>query len=256
MEEETFAGEGIFDPIRPNERRLVSYAIDLAVNASAKNTTEAQRVTRVRIIRGVMSHQTELRERKTYTFRNEDASARSVIVEHPVRTGYELRSEIQPVETTASWMRFRVPVGSKQTASLAIDEARTISTEYQLTNLDTPQVELFVRQKSINKAVETALRGILEQKSVVAEVESKKSALDSEMNEIFDDQQRLRENIKSLKGSPEEKALLQRYTQQLNEQETRLANLRKEIEQIAGRRDTAQAALDKLIEDLALDATI
>ena len=36
---------------------------------------------------------------------------------------------------------------------------------------------------------------------------------------------RLRENVKALKGSAEEKALLQRYTKQLNSQESRLEEL-------------------------------
>ena len=49
---------------------------------------------------------------------------------------------------------------------------------------------------------------------------------------------------------------MQRYTQQLNEQETRLATLRKEMEQTAARRDTAQAALDRMIQSLSFDVTI
>ena len=99
MEDETFAGEGIFDPIRPDEKRLVSYATDLALNVSSRNTTERQRVARVRINRGTMIQESEIREKKTYTFRNEDTSPRTVIVEHPVRPGYELCSDIQPVES-------------------------------------------------------------------------------------------------------------------------------------------------------------
>ena len=76
MDEQTFAGEGVFDPIRPGEKRLVSYALDLALNASSKNANEAQRVTRVHISQGVMTHESEVRERKTYTFRNEDSAPR------------------------------------------------------------------------------------------------------------------------------------------------------------------------------------
>ena len=75
MEDETFAGEGIFDPIRPDEKRLVSYATDLALNASSRNTTERQRVAHVRISRGTMIQENEVREKKTYTFRNEDTFA-------------------------------------------------------------------------------------------------------------------------------------------------------------------------------------
>jgi hypothetical protein len=138
MEEDTFAGEGIFDPIRPGEKRLVSYALDLAVNASSRNSVEEQRVTHVSVSQGVMKQTSELREKKTYTFRNEDTSARSVIVEHPVRRSYELRGESRPDETTADWMRFRLHVDPKQTATLVVEEARPVETTYQLTNVDTP----------------------------------------------------------------------------------------------------------------------
>jgi hypothetical protein len=256
MEDDTFAGEGVFEPIRPKERRLVSYALDLAVNASSKNTTEAQRVTRVRILHGIMTQESEIRECKTYTFRNEDSSARAVIVEHPVRAGYKLRGDAKPIETTADWLRFRVPVDSKQTASLEVDEARPLVNTYQLAGLNSDQVELFVRQQSINKTIEQSLRRILQQKEAVSDLDSKKDATEEEMKQIYDDQQRLRENIKSLKGSAEEKLLLQRYTQQMNEQENRLDRLRKDIEQLTAKHDVAEAVLDKMIQDISFDVTI
>ena len=256
MEEETFAGEGVFDAIRPGEKRLVSYALDLAVNASSKNANEAQRVTRVRISQGVMTQASEVRERKTYTFRNEDSSPRTVLVEHPVRTGYTLRSETKPEETTADWMRFRLHVDPKQTTALVVEESRPVQSTFQLTNVDARQVEFFVRQKSINQSVEDALRRILAQKDVVSELDGRKDARDEEMKKIFDDQQRLRENMKALKGSSEEKLLVQRYTQQLNEQETRLERLGKEMEQIQKEMDAAQGVLDRMIRDLTVDAAV
>jgi hypothetical protein len=256
MEEETFAGEGVFDPIRPGEKRLVSYALDLALNASSKNGNEAQRVTRVKISQGVMTQESEVRERKTYTFRNEDASPRTVLVEHAVRNGYTLRSETKPEETTADWMRFRLRVEPKQTAALVVEESRPVAATWHLANIDARQVEFFVRQQSINKAVEEALGPILAQKDVVAELDSKKDALDEEMKKIFDDQQRLRENMKALKGSSEEKLLVQRYTQQLNEQETRLDRLGKETERIQKEMDAAQEVVNRMIRELAVDTAV
>jgi len=256
LEDETFAGEGIFDPIRPAEKRLISYATDLALNVRSKQGSEAQRVSQVLVSHGMMTHMSEMRESKTYTFRNEDSSPRTVIVEHPVRTGYTLRSEAQPVETSAGWMRFRLQVAPKQTASLEIDEARPIQNSYQLSNITDAQVSLFVRENSIDKTVEAALRRILAQKNVIAELDSQKEDRDGQMEKIFDDQQRLRENMKALRGSAEEKALLQRYTQQLNEQENRLETLRKESQQLEAQKDSAQAALDKMIEELAFDVKL
>lgn len=253
MDEETFAGEGIFEPIRPGEKRLVSYALDLALNVSSHNRAQVQRIARVRISRGIMTHKNEVRESKTYTFRNEDSSPRAVIVEHPARQGYELRGEARPVETTAGWMRFRLQVEPKQTVALVVEEARPLEAHYELTNVSSEQVDLFVQNGSINKAVEDALRKVLAQKGVISELDGKRSAHDEEMQKIFDDQQRLRENMKALKGSAEEKALLQRYTQQLNGQENRLEALRKEGEQLATQRASAQEVLDKMVQELSFE---
>jgi len=178
---------------------------------------------------------------------------RTVIVEHPVRIGYDLRGNIQPVETTPAWKRFQLPVDSKQTASLVVEEARTEMNNYHISSLTSEQIELFVREKSIDAKIEASLRRVLDQKEVVANFESEQDDRDTQMSEIFDDQQRLRENMKALRGSAEEKALLQRYTQQLNDQETRLATLRQEAANLDAKKTSAQSELDRMIQDLAFD---
>jgi len=256
LEEETFAGEGIFDPIRPDEKRLVSYATDLALTVSSTQGSEQERVTRVRVHRGVMTHESEVRETKTYTFRNEDSSPRTVVVEHPVRSGYELRSAARPVETTAAWKRFRLEIGAKQTAALVVEEARPTVATYTISNIDSNLIGTFVQLRSIDKSLEEALRKVVAQKDAIANLEEQKNTLDQENQKIYDDQQRLRENMKALKGSAEEKALLQRYVQQLNTQETRLETLRQEIAQVEAKKDSAQADLDRMIEDLSFDVKL
>jgi len=59
--------------------------------------------------------------------------------------------------------------------------------------------------------------------------------------------------MKALKGSAEEKVLLQRYTRQLNDQEDRLEALRKEIKTMESQNENARAVLDKMIQDLSFD---
>jgi hypothetical protein len=61
--------------------------------------------------------------------------------------------------------------------------------------------------------------------------------------------------MKALRGSAEEKALLQRYTRQLDEQETRLDALRKKIEQTEAQRDQANELLGKMIDDVQIETT-
>ena len=256
LEEETFAGEGLVDPIKPGEKRLLSYAADLGVRVNAQSQSHSQPVTRVRINRGVMVQTSELREEKTYTIRNEDTHPRTVVIEHPRRPEYKLAPGLEPAETTATMYRFRVHVEPKKTETLAVSEAKMLYTQYIINNLTDDQITLFVRQKTINPEIEAALRKIVAQKGVIAGLDRELQARRDETKRIFDDQQRLRENMKALKGSAEEKALLQRYTKQLDDQESRLDAIRKETSDLEAKRAQAQTELNRMIEELQFDATL
>jgi predicted ribosome quality control (RQC) complex YloA/Tae2 family protein len=62
--------------------------------------------------------------------------------------------------------------------------------------------------------------------------------------------------MKALKGTQEEKALTQRYTNELDDQETQLASMRKEISSLEAKRNQAQQELDATIAHLSFDTTM
>jgi len=257
LEDETFAGEGLMEPIKPGEKRLVSYAVDLGVRVDKKTEGAPQRVTRVRITHGEMIQTSEMRQKTLYTIRNDDTSARDVLIEHPLRQGWSISaSNSKPAEATASLDRFRVNVDSKQTEMFEITESQPIDTRFALTNVTSDQITVFIQQKSITPEVEAALRRIVQQKEQVDSLNDEVSRRDDETEKIFDDQQRLRENLKALKGSQEERSLTQRYTQQLAAQETRLETLKRESADFQAKSEQAQKELDDLIQNLDLDETI
>ena len=74
-----------------------------------------------------------------------------------------------------------------------------------------------------------------------------------ESDQIAADQNRIRENMKALKGSSEEKALLQRYVGQLDAQESRLAALRKESSDLTAQQTQARAELDRIIIEVSVE---
>ena len=129
-------------------------------------------------------------------------------------------------------------------------------TTYQLSDLNDEQIALFVRQKTISPEMQQALAKITAQKAVVSKLEEEMENRQKDIERIVDDQGRLRENMKALRGSAEEKALLQRYTRQLDEQETRLDALRKKIQDTEAQRDKANNQLEKMIEDLQIEAVL
>jgi hypothetical protein len=256
LEGDAFAGEGLMDAIKPGEKRLLSYAADLGVLVDAKQKADNQRVTKVIIKHGLMTQSTEERQENTYTIRNRDASAREVVIEHPARPGWKLTDDEKPAESSASFHRFQLTVEPKKTTTLLVKEHRPISNRYQLSNLTDNDIKLFLDQKMINADVEKALRRIVAQKNDIAVLEAVITGRRAQVSSISDDQQRVRENMKALKGSAEEKALVERYVRELNEQEDRVQSLRREIAETQQKRDTAQGTLNAMIEALQMEATL
>jgi chromosome segregation ATPase len=195
----------------------------------------------------------EQRDSRKYTLHNSDTAPRQVIIEHPARENWKLAEGPKPEETSASYLRFRVPVSAGQTENLHIEEYHPESSEFYLTNLDQKQVALIMQQRQITPAMQDIFRRVLEQKNKVSDLENQIKARQHEIESITKDQARLRENMKALKGSAEERALLQRYTRQLDAQEDRLNALNKEMADLQEKHAQAQGQLDRIVQEVVLD---
>ena len=230
---------------------------DLGLLVEAQTSDQPQHVRRAKILHGVMTQTSELHERTLYTVRNQDDISRTLVVEHPSRPQWKLaKGAKEPDERAAATYRFRIDAPAKATTSLPVEEIRTLDTAYQLSNLDGDQIALFLKQGTITPEMAQALQKITAQKAVVAKLEEEMENRQKDIDRIVDDQGRLRENMKALRGSAEEKVLLQRYTRQLDEQETQLEGLRKKIEDTEARRDKANEELEKMIDELQIEATL
>jgi hypothetical protein len=256
VEGDAFAGEGLVDALKPGERRLVSYATDLGVQVQAQRDGGPRRVTRVSVARGVMTQYSEERQHAAYTIRNEDTSARTIVIEHPARSGWTLAGGAAPAETSSGAHRFRVAVESKKTSVLTVDELHPIESRTMVSNLTDDQVTFILRGQALDGASRQTMQDIVAKKTEIVSIGQTIATHAAEASRISDDQERLRENMKALKGSEEEKRLLQRYTRQLDEQETRLEVLRRESDELDTRRKARQAELDALIQALAFDVAV
>jgi hypothetical protein len=257
LEKEVFAGEGLTDPIKPGERRLISYATDLGLLIEAATNPQPEHFSQVKISHGVLTHISELRERTLYTARNQGETAQTLVIEHPARPEWRLpKGAKEPDEKAPGVYRFRLEVPPQGTASMPVEEVRTLATSYQLASLDENQIGLFVKQGTITREMEQALGKITAQKAAVAKLEEDMENRQKDIDRIVEDQGRLRENMKALRGTAEEKALVQRYTKQLDEQENQLESLRKNIQATEAQRDKANAQLENMIQDLQIEASI
>ena len=129
-------------------------------------------------------------------------------------------------------------------------------TSIQVGTITDNYLKVLVEEKTIKRELQAKLQGIIAKRQEIFDVDQEMRARQMEMEAIDKDQARLRENMKALKGSPEEKALLQRYTKQLDGQEDRLAQLKKENVELQGKQAKLQGELEGMVQGIAANETL
>ena len=252
LESDAFAGQGLLDAVQPGERRLLSYAGDPAVQVKVEGSASEKPISTIIINKGIMFITREEREMKTYKVSNSDVTARDVVIEHPARGGWTLASNLKPEESSASFYRFKLKVDAKASAQLTVEEYQPQTTEFALTNLTSDYVMILTKQQRVTPAMEQVFRRVLDQKSVIVGLDSQIQVRQHEIDAIGTDQARIRENMKALKGSAEERTLTERYARQLNDQEDRLAALHNQVSDLTKKRQQAQDQLDAILDEITL----
>jgi hypothetical protein len=253
LDRETFSGEGIVETVKAGERRLVSYALDLAMRVEAETTGAPQPVQQARIARGVMTVDALQCSETKYTARNADGTARDLVIEHPRSSGWKLtegKGRASPEETTTGAWRFMLPVGPRASASLSVSFYRLVSSTVVLTNTPTQQLEYYAKNLQLDPATRQAIGDIQQQRAKLDALQQSIATRQNEADAIANEQQRLRNNMTALKGSAEEKQLVQRYVKQLNDQEDRLKVIRDERGVLQKQWEDGEQALTRQIEAL------
>src|SRR5262252_4559726 len=240
---DAYAGEALIERLKSKEQRFISFGLDLAALVTTKFKTERRPVFLVRAQNGVFEAHYHQTQKKTYTIINQTDKKRIVYVEHPYREGWKLSDDTQkPSSQTVNFYRFRVELDPRKTVELPVTETQAFMDTYQLANLTSRDVELFVTSNYIDAAMRAELEKLIDLKLSIGKEILRINALDKEAEEIGDDQKQLRENIATLKNTNEAKQLVARYIAKAGEQETRL-------EQISKEKRAAQGALGKLTSE-------
>jgi hypothetical protein len=255
IDSDAFAGEGLLEPLKPGEKRLLSYAADLGVLVDARRQAGDTRIFRLRARDGIITQETEERATSTYKARNENSTPTSLIIEHRLAPGWRLAEGQTTVESTADAQRFRVVLQPAKETVHEVREMRQGETRILVGNVDEVMIAQLVKSGVSAAALEGALKPVLDKKAELSRAEQRMETLQEEQQSIATDQQRLRENMKALRGSSEEKQLLQRYTRQLDEQETRLSTLRADMTRVTGEIEKLRSELATLIGNVSFDLT-
>ena len=254
IEDGNFGGEGLLEPIHPDEKRLLSYAVDQAVRVTPDPQSNTSRVTSVSASRGiVILHNSQIAE-TTYVVRNAADEPRTVVVEHPIHSGYKLDPDQTPAETTPSVYRFRVETKPNETVRLHVTEIEPGETRYQLSNSNDSQLTFILKQTGDNTAFEAVLQPILEAHRHVADMQTELDKVNEHINTLHTDEERQRANVTALENS--DKASRERFVRDLNATEDQITAAQKDLVAAQANLQAAKDDLASKIETLQIDETL
>ena len=251
---DAYAGEALMERLKPAEKRLISFALDLATLVNVRTKEDRAPTFMVRVVNGVFQAHYHQTNKKVYVLTNQTDKPRVVYVEHPFRDGWVLSDDTQkPEGKSARYYRFRIALAPHEKVELPVTERRALMDTYALHNFSRQDLELFISRRYIDAATRTILEKIIDLKSQMATASSRIEAIDGEVEEIGQDQQRLRDNIKALTATTEARQLISRYVAKADSQETRLEQLNKEKQDLNGNLSRLQQELQGVVRTLTLD---
>jgi hypothetical protein len=234
--ENNLAGEAIIPFLNKDDTRILNYAVEQAVIITNEEKTQHQNIHRVSIA-SAYCYEYYFTDLKTnYKINNKTDEIKELYLDHPKKSGYEIKeSPIEPEETPNYW-RFKLKLKAKEAVSFDIRERCENYTNYYIYNYTKDdllkRVEFYVRQRFINEVLEEQLNDIGELIGNKSELTEKKAQLETEKYNMEQEQVRLRENISVLGNTSQENALREKYIKKLTAQEERFENISKEIKNL------------------------
>ena len=246
-----YAGEALFETVKPDDKRLISYAVDLGARITTAFDSKSKTLSEFTLRRGVLTTRRSVEEIRTFTIRNVDQKPKTVIIERPARQGYKVVGE-QPSEKTAKNYRYEVEVPAGETVKFPVTEERVVSQSIGVTNLTYDQLVAYVRNKELSEAGRQKLEQIADVKRRIADADRELQLLEKQVQERVQDQDRLRRNISSLRSVSGQQQQVQSYALKLSQQEGEIAGMRDQQAELRRQRELSQTELNRLIETLVI----
>ncbi len=253
LDRDAYAGEALMERLKPKEQRLISYALDLGTLVTVENKEDKEPAKLIKAVNGVFEVHYFQSDKKIYKFANQTDRKKIIYVEYPVNKDWTLSPETpKPDITTQRYYRFRVELDPFEKEDLVIASRQGLLDSYQLRDISYTDLELFLTRRYIDEATKAKLQKLIDLRSQINQIENKLQGFENEEEKISEDQKRLRENIEALSKTPEAKALITRYIDKVNVQETRIEAITKERETLDRQKEELERQLATEIRAFAL----
>jgi hypothetical protein len=257
LEGSSYVGEAMLETLKPDEERLVPYAVELGVFVLDNVESHNEYVSRVVIHKGQLTAYYQQVQKTTYTLRNKSPHQHIVYLEHP-RQGQEWRL-VEPAsahEVTENYWRFRFTLSPSATEPFVVRQQQTLGHYFALRNTGDEQLALWIEQKYLDPASADVLRRVVALRRQAADLSQRFERLEEERTGIHTEQKRIRENLQALGDRSSEKELRERIVRTLNGQEDRLEQIEAESRQVIAERDRCLEEVHRVVGELDLEKTL
>ena len=245
-----YGGEALVETLKAGDKRLISYAVDLGTSVTEAFGSNATVVREFHASHGIITTKVAAEETRTYTIKNVDRKAKTLILEHPLRQGYTLLNQ-KPSEKTPTAYRFEIPLTANATREFVINEERVYETSNAVTSLTPDAIVSYIQNRALSDAGRRQLQRIADQKSQIAETQAALTEAQNQVRDLTADETRIRQNIQSLNTVSGQQQQVQTYARQLDQHEQQLATLRDRQAELQKKKSAQDAELNKLLESLS-----
>ncbi len=252
FEGSTYAGDTRILDVQKNEERLVSYAIDLGTEVSAKNGNNTSRITKVKAHKGIIYTETLIREEKVYDIVNRTDKDRVLLIEHPNRKGqgFKFTGKNQPSEETADLFRFESKIASGKTVNYSVVEERSQGTQISLSNSPDDQIRWVINLKESSEALKGKLREALGIKATWDNSRRELDNINRRIQTITQDQNRIRQNLREV---PKESKAYKTYLTKFDEQETEMTSLHEKLKEMQKQEEVSRKHYEEFLSNLTVE---
>jgi hypothetical protein len=245
-----YGGEALMETLKAGDKRLISYAVDLGTRITEAFGSKQALVREVHVTRGMLTARMAAEETRTYTIRNVDQKAKTLILEHPLRPMYTLLSQ-KAAEKTVTAYRFEIPLAAGATLEFPVAEERVFDQVLSLINVTPDVLVTYIQNRSLSDSARRQLQRIADQKSQIAANDRALQETESQMRDLTTDEERIRKNIESLNAVAGQQQQVQNYARQIDAHEQQLAALRDRQAELQKKKTALQSELNTLIEALS-----
>lgn len=246
-----YAGDARIEDLPPGQDRLISYALDLKTEVEPTLQGGTQELATVSLKKGTMLISRRLVEDRTYLVKNRDAKARTVLIEQPYRADWKLTEPKEPTERTRDMYRFSVAVDAGKSATLRVKETLPLQESILLMESGIDQILHYQQAKEVGHKVKEALQKVVQLRGKLDDARAQRIRFDQRTAEITAEHGRIRENMQRLQPNSD---LYNRYVKKLDQQETELETLRKEIERFKNIEEEHRRELQNYVMNLDVAA--